>query len=194
MRQASSSSSPALNFGSASAPRAWTASSRPSRRAEKNNTRYFKGRSLGKVFEIALNLFFHLRRYALLERLEDFFAEVARRFVFVLARQAELLRVQAGKAVFDFEVGKLRHAGQRDHRSVREKAPALAEQTGHRHVAELAALRHLLHRRLHLLLRLREALQGALFRRHGAGRVELVEPVVRAAHGFARFADVLHDL
>ena len=48
--------------------------------------------------------------------------------------------------------------------------------------------------RLHLLLRLRQPVEGGLLRRHRAARIQLAEPILRAAHGLPGFADVLHDL
>src|SRR5574341_536330 len=116
MRQASNKSSPVLNGGSASAAKSRAASKTNSKK--NRETRYFKRRSLGKIFEVALDLLFHLRRHALLERVEDFLAEVSRRSIFILARQAEFFRVQTGEALFDVKVGKLRHARQRRQRTV----------------------------------------------------------------------------
>src|SRR4029434_695308 len=74
-----------------------------------------KLRSLGKIFEITLDLLFHLWRDTLFERLEDFFAEIARRFIIVLPWKAELLGIEAGEAAFDIKLRKLRHAVQRRH-------------------------------------------------------------------------------
>jgi hypothetical protein len=56
-----------LNLRSASAPSAGAAKKSQSKTAEKNDNRYFKGESLGEIFEIALDLLFHLWRDALLE-------------------------------------------------------------------------------------------------------------------------------
>src|SRR3990170_2719193 len=111
MRQASSSSSPALNFASTSAAASGAARISEKNSATKEKARYFKVRLLGEVFEIALDLLFHL-----------------------------------------------------------------------------------LHGGLHLLLRLRQAIEGAAFRRHGAGGIELSQPVLGRAHRIAGFADILDDL
>src|SRR3972149_7527390 len=186
MRQASSSSSPALNFASTSAAASGAARISEKNSATKEKARYFKVRLLGEVFEIALDLLFHLRRNALLEGLEDLFAEVAWRLVIFFTGKAEFLGVQSGKAAVDVKLGELRHAGQRHEHAAGQKA-ALAEEPGDGHVAELSALGHLLHGGLHLLLRLCQALQRAPFRRHGAGGIELPQPVLAGGpHGGPR--------
>src|SRR5262245_65605977 len=92
MRQASNSSSPALNSRSLSAPNIRLQSKQKT--TTNNENRCFKRRSLGEIFEVALDLLFHLRWHALLERLENFLAEVARRFVIFFTGQAEFFRVQ----------------------------------------------------------------------------------------------------
>src|SRR5207344_808882 len=122
--QASSSSSPGLNLGSTSAARVGTAANKRHRRAETSEIRYFKTGSLGQIFEIALDLLFHLRWNALFEGVEDFFAKIARRLIFVFARQAEFFGIQTCEAVFDIELGKLRHARQRHHQPTGHETPA----------------------------------------------------------------------
>src|SRR5215207_9196310 len=91
--------------------------------------RYFKRRSLGKIFEIALDLFFHLPRHALLERIENFLAEIARSFVFFFAGQAEFFCVEPGETLFKIELGKLWHTRQRRQATKRHETAwsALAE-------------------------------------------------------------------
>src|SRR5689334_245908 len=128
----------------------------------------------------------------MLQGFENFFAKIARRLVFVLTRKAELFRIQAAETVFNVEIRKLRHAGERRHRAVREKPP-LTEEPSHRHIADLSALRHLLHRRLHLLLRLRQAIESGLLGRHRAARIELTESLVGAAHRAAGLTNILYD-
>ena len=145
-----------MNLGSTSAAREWTASEQRTEERERARFGISRQAHSDKIFEIALDLLFHLRWNALFEGVEDFFAKIARRFVFFFARQAEFFGVQTGEAVFDVELGEIAACpATASSNPPGMKAAALAEQPGHRHVAELAALRHLLHGRLHLLLRLR---------------------------------------
>jgi hypothetical protein len=129
----------------------------------------------------------------LLHRFENLLAEAPRRAVVFFARQAEFLRIEAGHAAFDVELGELRHARQRHELAGRQHAPH-AEQARHRHAAQLSALRELLHRVLHLLLRLRELFEGAPLRRYGVFRVERAQFALRLSHRAAGFLDVLRDL
>jgi hypothetical protein len=109
----------------------------------------------------------------LFQRLQDLLAEIARRFVIFFSGK-ELFRVQTGKTALNVELGKLRHPRQGNKHSGREE-PSLAEKPGHRHIAELPALRHLLHGGLHLLLRLGQTFERVTLGWHGSSRVELAE-------------------